>query len=443
MVNVVLVTAHDLGRYLSIYGVRSVYAPNIEAFAGEAVVFNSHFTTAPNCSPARASIATGRYPHSNGVMGLAHHPFNWHLPESERHIASILRDNGYRTAIFGLQHVTGPEPGKTVEDKVRGLGFEELYLVSNPTALVVAPMVVEWLRRYGRVKPFYIEVNFFEVHRPWERYRMEYTRGVEPPRWLPPWSGYGRELAKLQGAIHVLDRGLGLIIRALKELKLFDDTLLIFTTDHGVDLPRAKATLYDPGIEATLIMSCPNCGIYGGRRINALTSHVDLLPTVLEVLGIKPPGNVQGVSLLPLIKGSVPSVRDAVYAEKTYHERYDPVRAIRTGRFKLIMHFEAQDTADAAIDSKLSPAHAVIADEITIPNEFVELYDLEKDPLELHDVSRDPDYEDVLRSLLRRLYEFLRDTNDPILNGPIPSPHYYQALRILKGEEELPPKRFN
>ncbi|WP_291764502.1 sulfatase/phosphatase domain-containing protein, partial [Caldivirga sp. UBA161] len=227
---------------------------------------------------------------------------------------------------------------------------------------------------------------------------------------------------------------------ALKEFKLFDNTLLIFTTDHGVDLPRAKSTLYDPGIEATLIMSCPNCGIYGGRRVNALTSHVDLLPTILEVLSIKPPDNVQGVSLLPLIKGSVASVRDAVYAEKTYHERYDPIRAIRTSRFKLIIHLEAQDTADAAIDSKLSPAHAVVADEITTPNEFIELYDLKWDPLELHDASRDPTYEGVLRDLLNRLYRFLKDTSDPILNGPIPSLHYYQALRILRGEEELPPR---
>ncbi|MGC9227488.1 sulfatase/phosphatase domain-containing protein, partial [Caldivirga sp.] len=208
---------------------------------------------------------------------------------------------------------------------------------------------------------------------------------------------------------------------------------------HGLDLPGAKATLHDPGIEVALMMSCPNCGI-GGGRIDALTSHIDLLPTILDVIGLKAPSNVQGVSLMPLLKGNAVSVRDFVIAEKTYHEKYDPVRAIRTSRFKLIMHFEAMDIEDEAIDSKLSPAHSAIADELAVPNEYVELYDLEKDPLELHDVSREPEYENALKELLNKLYNVLKGTNDPILNGPIPSPHYYQALRILKGEEPTPPR---
>ena len=117
--HVLLITCHDLGRHLGCYGVDSVQTPNLDALAAAGVRFTRAFCTSPGCSPSRATLATGRYPHSNGVMGLAHEPFGWGLAPGERHVAALLRERGYETHLFGLQHVTvGPS---------EQLGFDQVY----------------------------------------------------------------------------------------------------------------------------------------------------------------------------------------------------------------------------------------------------------------------------------------------------------------------------
>ena len=100
--HVFVITCHDLGQHLGCYGVGSVRSPHLDRLAATGARFAHAFCTAPQCSPSRASLATGRYPHSNGCMGLAHGQFGWELAPAERHVASLLRDAGYHTALFGL-----------------------------------------------------------------------------------------------------------------------------------------------------------------------------------------------------------------------------------------------------------------------------------------------------------------------------------------------------
>ncbi len=101
--NIVFITTHELGRHLRCYGARSVRSSNLDALATRRVRFEQVFCVAPQCSSARAALAAGRYPHANGVMGLAHGEFAWHLPTTETHVAQYLKDKGYDTALFGLQ----------------------------------------------------------------------------------------------------------------------------------------------------------------------------------------------------------------------------------------------------------------------------------------------------------------------------------------------------
>src|SRR5512137_1579320 len=98
-----MVVCHDLGRYIGCYGVETVNTPNLDRLAAEGVRFDNYFCTAPSCSPSRAAIMTGRYPHANGMMGLAHKPFNWTLYPTERHLARLMSDAGFDTVLAGVQ----------------------------------------------------------------------------------------------------------------------------------------------------------------------------------------------------------------------------------------------------------------------------------------------------------------------------------------------------
>lgn len=424
--NVVMITTHDLGRHLHCYGAATVRSESLDRLGARGVRFENAFCTAPQCSPARAALATGRYPHSNGVMGLSHGDFAWHLPEREVHLAGMLRDGGYDTALFGIQHVTA-------EEKVADLGFEEREPGGQSRCL--APKVAAWLRdraRPGSGRPFYVEVGFADTHRPWGTNPPEWSLGTQRPRWLPPYPGSDEEMARFQGEILAMDVGVGKILEALEDSGQLDDTMVVFTSDHGVAIPRAKGTLYDPGIEVPLIVHWPGGGVERGLRRD-LVSHVDVVPTVLDALGMATPGSVQGRSLWPSLSGGSFTPRREVFAEKTYHTTYDPLRGVRTERHKLIVHFGTYDVADVPIDAKASPSYEVLREELTAQHPCVELFDLYADPLERHNLAFEPEASGTLFELMGRLRAWMGHTDDPLLAGMVPSPSYERALSALAG----------
>src|SRR3954469_24181776 len=136
--SILQLVCHDLGRHLRCYGNPTVRTAALDRLAAEGVRFADSFCTSPGCSPSRAALATGRYPHCNGVLGLAHSHFGWQLAPGERHIARLLADGGYHTVLFGLQHVTyHPET----------LGFHEI--MGDRPAEGVAENIEDWLTQRG------------------------------------------------------------------------------------------------------------------------------------------------------------------------------------------------------------------------------------------------------------------------------------------------------
>jgi arylsulfatase A-like enzyme len=192
-----------------------------------------------------------------------------------------------------------------------------------------------------------------------------------------------------------------------------------------VAFPRAKSTLFDPGLEVALIMRFPS-GWRAPPRVHAdLVSHVDVLPTILEMLDLPVPDRVQGRSFAGWLRGEGSHTpRDEVFGEKNWHDvdQYDPVRCIRTRTHKYIRSYEERPTLLLPGDIETSPTRRGMGDAHLAPRASEELYHLSVDPHERRNLAADPEHEDVRDALAGRLEAWRYETADPLLAGPLPAP---------------------
>jgi arylsulfatase A-like enzyme len=227
-------------------------------------------------------------------------------------------------------------------------------------------------------------------------------------------------MAAYKASARSLDQGVGAVLNALDEAELAENTLVILTTDHGLAFPGAKATLTDRGLGVLLIMRGPG-GFHGGRVSDALVSQVDLFPTICELAQIERPEWIRGNSLLPLLRKETEEINDAVFAEITFHAAYEPQRAVRTRRYKYIRRFENGHEGPVLANIDDSPSKDLLlahglAGRVP-PGE--ELFDLVFDPNEAANLAGDPAHVDVLAELRGRLDRWMKDTDDPLLHGPV------------------------
>ncbi|HEX2680509.1 MAG TPA: sulfatase/phosphatase domain-containing protein, partial [Candidatus Dormibacteraeota bacterium] len=209
-------------------------------------------------------------------------------------------------------------------------------------------------------------------------------------------------------------------LTALERAGRAEDAVVVFTTDHGLAMPRAKCTLYDPGLEVALIVRGPGFG--RGVVEDGLVSNVDVLPTLLEAAGVDVPDGTQGRSFSEL--------RDAIYAEKTFHSYYDPMRCVRTKRHKYIRNFETAFAVEVPGDIQRGPIFRAHPERYSTDRPaVVEVYDLDSDPLEQHNLAGNPDLSRIEKDLDQALWTWMRKTRDPLLEGPIPSPRYRLAMQ--------------
>jgi N-sulfoglucosamine sulfohydrolase len=361
-------------------------------------------------------------------MGLAHAPYGWRLDPRERHVAHLLGDAGYTTTLVGMQHLI--ERGDAHE-----LGYQRVLPVAPADEEALGAVAL--LRDLARDdRPFYLEVGFEEPHRPYDfgGAQPDLSRGVAVPPYLPDLPESRQDLAAFQGAIRQMDRGVGTILAALDDLGMAERTCVIFATDHGAAMPRAKCTLYDPGIEVALLWRWPRAALRGGRAVSELISNVDVTPTLLEGLGLSVPANVQGQSFWPLLTGSAYTPRAEVFAEKTFHTYYEPMRAVRTVTHKLIVNLEVSTSVDVPSDIRESPIYPRLQAQLNGVRPPLELYDLVDDPWEQRNLADDPALAAVQADLRRRLLGWMKETDDPVLHGPVASPYYAAALASLEGE---------
>jgi arylsulfatase A-like enzyme len=315
---------------------------------------------------------------------------------------------GYRSTLIGEQHIS-KEPGV--------IGYDEVMKIPTTKVESVAPLAIEVLKR-DHDRPFFLSVGFFETHREFlGPGSIRDAHFSQPPAGLPDHPDVRQDIAGFKASARSLDHGVGMVLNQLEASGLDEDTLVIFTTDHGMPFPGAKATLFDRGIGVMLILRGPR-PFSGGRVNDRLVSHLDLFPTVCEFLDLERPDWLQGVSLLPMLRGEVASVRDEIHAGSTWHAAYEPQRCVRTERHKYIRRWGDRRTpvlpnTDDGPSKDLLLANGWAEREIASE----QLYDLLYDPNEAHNLAGDPAAAQDLADLRTRMERWQRETGDPLLEA--------------------------
>lgn len=417
--NIVLFITHDQGQYVGCYDSEqtpnNLNTPNIDGISEKGVQFKNYFCTAPQCSPSRSGMKTSLYPHQNGLMGLVN--LGWTMPADNKTLAMYLKENGYTTHLLGLQH-------ESLDAKT--LGYDTISKRGSEFKYSRGRMERKYMKFFDDHKdddkPFFVNIGTVEVHRPYQAWAEPVDTGrVEIPPYLPDIEEIREDFAKFYGNVEIVDETIGKIINHLEEIGLMDETLFIFTTDHGIACPRAKVTLYDPGLKIVLVMYHPNMEEFkGGKKIESLVSNIDLLPTLIDLVGGEIPDDIEGKSFLPILNNEQEKIRSEIYGEKTFHEIYDPMRGVRTEKFKFIKNFEESDTLyQIPKDMMMDPIGKIMSESNNEPRPMEELYDLEKDPNEMNNLINDPEYSDILEELRTKLKEWMERTNDPVLEGKV------------------------
>ncbi|MCA9260635.1 MAG: sulfatase, partial [Planctomycetales bacterium] len=293
--NVVLIVADDHGCDAGCYGNDVVQTPRLDQFAADATLFTHAFCTTASCSPSRSVILTGMHNHANGQYGLQH---SYHKFSTFANAASLpiyLRAAGYRTARCGKFHVA-PNAVYAFDTVIPGEGRRDMQMAENCREFLSAP----------DDRPFFLYFCFHDPHRsnavhPDRPHRpnrfgneaagaddleVTYeTDAIKTPPFLPDSLACRAELAEYYQSISRIDGAVGRLLDLLKEQDLYEQTLVIYMSDHGVAMPAAKTTLYEGGMRAPLIVRDPYQTARGVRS-QAIVSWVDMAPTILDCAGV-------------------------------------------------------------------------------------------------------------------------------------------------------------
>ncbi|WP_407272073.1 sulfatase [Radiobacillus sp. PE A8.2] len=412
--NIIMVISHDTGRYLGTYG-KKIATPELDELAEEGIRFDNYFCSQPQCSPSRASILTGKYGHNHGMLGLAH--MGHTMEKDTKTIPSEMSKAGYETHLFGFFHesIDGERDGEK-------LGYQHVVKVPGNTASRVTEKFEVFLEEKADAdydSPFYASVGFEETHLPVDHFKPDPINSIEVPSYLPDKEGIRNDIAHFHGSVKELDRAIGRIKNKLKETGLSENTIIIYTTDHGIPFPRAKGTLLESGLETALIMKFPNGMVKEGVNRDELLCNVDLMPTLLELAEANIPEEIDGYSFLPLLRKEAYQPRESFFCELTWHDRYHPMRGVRTNDYKYIHNFEDGPKVYLPLDIHESLAGQDVREEYYVANIEEELYDLQNDPLEQNNVAYNERYADVVKKLRAKVDEWMVKTNDPLLQGPV------------------------
>lgn len=387
-VNIVFLFSDDQSMPdLGAYGNPAIETPNLDQLAEEGMLFIRAYVTSSQCSPSRASILTGRSPHAVGASRL-HVDAQSKFPS----LIELLNEKGYYTGAFRKAHQ------QQIQEQFDFYGDGNESLNS-------------FFDELPADTPFFLWFGSTDPHRTYNSDDYEYLHDPEKmivPDYLPDTRAVREDFANYYNEITRLDRGSGEILALLEEHGLSKTTMVVMASDNGMPFPRAKATLYEAGIRVPLIIKWPGI-IESGRISDALVSLLGLTPTWLEAAGMSASEQMEGRSLLPILKNEQPAGREFIFVERNWHDKWDPMRAVVSKKYKLIQNYRPEVPYIPSLDLQNLPSDEEIQrlkSENKLPEKLswytqstrpqIEFYDLENDPGEWNNLAENFDYDSLI-----------------------------------------------
>lgn len=417
-----------------IYGDPMAKTPAFDRVAREGVLFTHTFNPVPSCSPTRSCLLTGKAAHQLGARASLYSDF----PKDTPVVTDLLRDAGYSVGFSGKGWGPGNHEISGWKENPVGTRFKDF---------------ADFIARRDAAKPFFFWIGNIETstkggtvpHLGLARQRLDVSKLAIPPE-LPDCPAVRDDLLSYYGGVVKLDEEAAAALALLEKGGQLDNTVIIYTSDNGWQLPRGLANCYDAGSRVPLAVRWGR-KLAAGRQIDAFANVADLGPTFLDLAGIAVPGEMTMKSLKPLLFGGngTEAGRDAIFIERERHAnvRHDnqsyPVRAVRTrdhlyirnlrpDRWPagdpdvLFLHgrpFGDVDTTgvkDFLLSHQNDPAYAKYIALIFGKRPAEELYDLRGDPHQLHNIAADVKHAETLKHLRARVDTWMRQTHDPRLD---------------------------
>lgn len=427
--NVVLLIADDVSwDDWGCYGNASARTPHIDALAARGRRFDRAYLTASSCSPSRASIITGRYPHNCGRAGELHLPIAGHLPW----FPGVLREAGYFTALVGKNHLSAEPPADG--DKAPPRAFDVVDAGKVPGNGGGHGRWVETLRQRPRDRPFFFWLASYDAHRDWDadgEWREEaYGPAHDPRRVCVPApliddATTRSDLASYHNEVSRFDYFVGRVVEELERQNVLHTTCIIVMADNGRPFPGAKTRLNEAGMRTPLVVHWPQAIKNPGTATKSLVSAIDIAPTVLAAAGVTQPVTMQGVSFLPVLHDPAAIVRGHAFSEQNWHDYEAHGRAVRSGGYLYIRNQRPHLGWQGAADTVRSEAHrsllaaqqagtisAAGADVLLAPRAAEELYSIDDDPDQVRNLVAEPAQRAVLDRLRGALDEWSEATRD-------------------------------
>lgn len=458
--NVVIFITEDQSCDLGILGTKGLDTPSIDHFAKGGVNFTRAFALSPVCSPSKMALFTGTYPHGNSAIhNVPNYGVNFPLPshrdpsdlsrggihEDLPTLIELLREHQIFTAVTSKSHV----------QPIRKFPFHKGYVHS--TTPKDAERITKDVVERAKDRPFFLWYNIGSPHLPFKAVPADNGKwnpkggllgdggvtNVDPneivvPACYPDVPAVRQDIADYYGAIECIDDIFQKLIDTLDSEGELDNTLIIYTSDHGIGLHRAKQSIYAAGLQVPLLVS--GLDTKGKRTITHPVSHLDLSPTMLDYLGIDQPETMIGKSLRPILNGSQDAFPERPTILTACH-RYYSARAVTDGNYYYIHNISQpqggslQSPQRVLNEDQYRPGKpwynrtysATVSAAGTLPHQLLkqivegglpteELYDLAKDPWMVHNLINDPKHQELLPKFKQQLLEWRSISGDTAEN---------------------------